>query len=83
MSFKFRQLDPKSRRLIAAGNLCLAAGLLILNLPHPANQTERNWFHGIGGFLIGLSISISLSALFVARRCNWIDRAEHNSPVAH
>ncbi len=70
MGFYHRQLDPKTKRLIAIGNLSLAIGLLLLNFPHPSGQIERNWLHGVGGFLLGLSITINLYAFRFARRCS-------------
>lgn len=67
MSLKFRQLDRKSRRLFAIADLCLPAGLILLILLHPASQLERNWLHGVAGFLLGLSITINLFGLRRAR----------------
>jgi hypothetical protein len=83
MSYSFRHLDPRTRRLIAVGSLCLALGLILLNLLHPASQIERNWLHGIGGFFVGFSIAVNLSALLIVRRCNWARNPDENSPVLH
>jgi Zn-dependent protease len=64
-----RLLDKKTRRLMAIGNISLVIGLLLWLFVHPSGQMERNWFHGVCGFLLGLSITINLFGLWVARRC--------------
>jgi len=69
MSFTYRNLDSKARRLIAIGNLCMAVGLLLMLFVHPSGNTGRNWLHAVTGFLLGLSIAINLFAFSFARRC--------------
>jgi hypothetical protein len=62
------QLDTRTKRLMAIGNLCLVAALLLWNFVHPSSQIQKDWLHGIYGFLMGLSITINLCALRFARR---------------
>jgi len=64
-----RLLDRKTRRLMAIGNISLVIGLLLWLFVHSSGQMERNWLHGVCGFLLGLSITINLFGLWVARRC--------------
>jgi hypothetical protein len=64
-----RQLDPKVRRRVALGNVCLALGLVLFFFVHPANQTLLNITHGVSGLLLGISIGINLFAWRLARRC--------------
>jgi type II secretory pathway component PulM len=81
MSLDFRQLDPKTRRLVAIGNLCLVAGLLLWLFVHPSSQLSNTWLHAIYGFLLGLSTAINLSAVVIARRCNRPENPRGNSLV--
>jgi hypothetical protein len=69
MGLSHRQLDPKTRRLLAIGNLCLAAGLLLWNFARPSSKIEQDWLHGVCGMLLGISIGINLFGLRFARRC--------------
>ena len=69
MLFPSRRLDPKTRRLLAIGNIALVSGLLLWLFVHPAGQIERNWLHAVCGFLLGLSVTINLMELVFARRC--------------
>jgi uncharacterized membrane protein len=64
-----RRLDPKSRLALGIGNFSLAAGLLMLNSSHPSSQIARNWLHGVGGMLLGISIGVNLMRLIANRRC--------------
>jgi hypothetical protein len=69
MCVPYRQLDPKTRRLVAIGNLCLVIGLLLWNFVHPSSQIEKNWLDGVTGLLMGLSIGINLFAFRFAQSC--------------
>jgi hypothetical protein len=64
-----RLLDKKTRRLMALANISLVIGLLLWLLVHPTGQFERNCLHAASGFLLGLSITISLYRLKFAHRC--------------
>lgn len=64
-----KQLDRRTRRLIAAGNLAMAIGLILFNFVHPGGALERDCLHGVAGMLLGVSIGINLFALRFARRC--------------
>jgi hypothetical protein len=68
MCLSNRQLDANTKHLMSIGNLCLVAGLLLWNFVHPSSQIQKDWLHGIYGFLMGLSITINLCALRFARR---------------
>jgi hypothetical protein len=69
MGIPNRQLDPKTRRLLAIGNISLVVGLLLWLFVHPSGQIEKNWLHAVCGFLLGLSATINLMGLVFARRC--------------
>jgi hypothetical protein len=69
MWMRNRQLDPKTRRWMALGNISLVIGLLLWMFVHPAGQTAKDWHDGVCGFLLGLSITINLFGLRRARRC--------------
>ena len=54
-----RQLDPKSRRIMAAGNLCLASSLLPpLLYEHGFGHRYRVLFDGLRFLLVGLAIGL-------------------------
>jgi len=69
MHFGNRQLDRRTRRLIAVGNLATAVGLSLFIFVHPGGALERNCLHAVAGMLLGVSIGINLFALRFARRC--------------
>ncbi len=60
--------DKKTRRLTALANFSLVFGLALWLLVHPTVQIEKNWLHGICGFLLGFSITVNLIGLRCARR---------------
>jgi type II secretory pathway component PulM len=66
----FRQLDSRTRRLMALGNACLAVGLMLYTFVHPSSQGARDLTQRFSGLLLGVSIWISLFALRFARRCS-------------
>jgi hypothetical protein len=81
MSYRFRQLDPKTRCLVAIGNFGLAVGLILLITLHPASQFERNCLHAICGFFLGFSVVINLCALTGAGRCKSLRNPQQDSPA--
>jgi hypothetical protein len=70
MCVPYSQHAPRIRRVLAIGNLCLVAGLLLWNFARPANQIQQNLLHGLTGLLIGFSITVNLCMLRFARRPN-------------
>jgi hypothetical protein len=68
MSAFFRQLDPKTRYLMATGNLLLALALVVRNFTQ-AFSARHPWFDGVCGLFFGISIGINLFALRRVRRC--------------
>jgi hypothetical protein len=68
MSACFRQLDPRARRLMVAGNLSLALALVLWNFTQHF-RTRYPWFDGVCGFFFGVSIAINLLTLRRVRRC--------------
>jgi len=68
MCIPARRLDPKTRRSLVLGNLCLAAGLLLWSF-HASIPIQQTWLHGVCGLLLGISIGVNLSAVRCARRC--------------
>jgi hypothetical protein len=59
MCLRRRQLDPKSRRIFAAGNVCFSSGL-ILTLFFEQGFSHRHpaLFDGIRFLLVGCAISL-------------------------
>jgi hypothetical protein len=68
MPFRIREMDAKSRRLMAIGNFSLAVGILLGQFVHPSSQSARNWLHGISGLLIGFSLATNFSVLLRSPR---------------
>jgi len=68
MSTCFRQLDPRTRRLMVAGNLALALALVLWNFTRHFSA-RYPWFDGVYGFFLGISIGINLFTVLRARRC--------------
>jgi hypothetical protein len=60
--------SPRRQKLAALANLCLAIGLLLPMIFHPAGQAALNVLHFVRGLLIGLSLSVNLGVLWKARR---------------
>jgi Flp pilus assembly protein TadB len=50
-------------------NISLVIGILLLYFVHPAGQVEGNWCHGVGGLMLGLSITVNLFGLLLVKRC--------------
>jgi uncharacterized membrane protein YccC len=69
MSFRLRQLDAKTRRIMALANACLAIGLLLRLFVHPAHAMARDWLDAVIGCLLGFSVVVNLFGLRSARRC--------------
>jgi hypothetical protein len=63
-----RNLDPKSRRMLAIGCACLSIGLTLRILIHPSTPGTKIFVHVVVGLLIGLSIGLNLFALDLTRR---------------
>jgi peptidoglycan/LPS O-acetylase OafA/YrhL len=57
-------INPKSRKLFVMASVCLAVGLLLPMLFHPAAQPARNLLHFVCGLLLGLSLSVNLALLW-------------------
>ncbi len=55
------EINSKSRKLFAMASVCLAVGLLLPMLFHPAAQPPRNLLHFVCGVLLGLSMSVNLA----------------------
>jgi len=53
-----RQLDPKSRRLMAAGNLCLASGLMLTLFAEGFGHRHPAIYDGLRFLLMGLAIGM-------------------------
>ena len=56
--FSRRQLDPKPRRIFAAGNLCLASGLMLTHFEVGFGHRHPALFIGLRFLLIGCAISL-------------------------
>ncbi|MDR3751919.1 MAG: hypothetical protein P4K94_10580 [Terracidiphilus sp.] len=68
MCIRSRHLDPKTRRSMVLGNLCLVIGLLLWDF-HASIPIQRTWLDAVCGLLLGISIGVNLSAVRCARRC--------------
>lgn len=65
MCLRRRQLDPRSRRIFAAGNLCLTTGLMLtLFFEKGFGHRHPAVFDGLRFLLIGAAISL----LFMSAR---------------
>ena len=53
---------------LAVGILCLAVGLMLTLFLHPAKGPALNLLHFVSGLLIGISLSVTLMALWKAAR---------------
>ncbi len=53
-----RQLDPKTRRLMAAGNLCLASGLMLTFFAGGFGHRYPAIYDGLRFLLMGLAIGL-------------------------
>jgi hypothetical protein len=51
-----RTWDGKTRRIYAAGNLCLLSAMLLTQLGGNWNEQHRDWFDFVRGLLLGLAI---------------------------
>lgn len=67
MCVPYSQHDPRTRNLLAIGNICLIAGLLLWNFALPDSQIQKNWLHGLTGLLMGFSITVNLCVLRFTR----------------
>ena len=56
--FRRRQLDPKSRRIFAAGNLCLASGLMLTHFEVGFGHRHPALFVGLRFLLMGCAICL-------------------------
>jgi hypothetical protein len=63
--FRRRQLDPKSRRMFAAGNLCLASGLMLTHFADGFGHRHPAIYHSLYFLLMGCAIGLFY---WVARR---------------
>jgi hypothetical protein len=59
-----REINPKSRRLVALASAWLAIGLVLPMVLHPSGQSSRNLLHFVCGLLIGMSLSINLGMVW-------------------
>jgi len=63
MCLRRRQLDPQSRRIYAAGNVCLSSGLILtLFLEEGFGHRHPAVFDGLRFLLIGCAIVLLLRA---------------------
>lgn len=67
MCLTAQEKSTKARRMMKAGYLCLAAGLLLQQFAHPSGATAQNWLHGVIGFLMGISIVAMLAGVRFSR----------------
>ncbi|MGA3160077.1 MAG: hypothetical protein ABSC77_02590 [Terracidiphilus sp.] len=58
MCLRHRQLDSRSRRIFAAGNLCLASGLMLTHFKVGFGHRHPAFYDGLRLLLMGLAISL-------------------------
>jgi hypothetical protein len=58
-----RNLSPKARRFLIAGNLCLVFSLLLSHFAQRLGPQHANLSDALRGFLIGLSITFNIAAI--------------------
>ena len=66
MLLRARSVKPSA--LIGAGQLALAAGLVLERFAHPAADFWQGFVAGLTGVLIGLSLVLNLRGLILARQ---------------
>jgi hypothetical protein len=54
--------------MIAFGSLCLAIGLLLPMIFHPAGASEINLLHFFRGLLLGLAITVNFGVVWKTSR---------------
>jgi len=59
----------KARAYRVAGNLCLAAGLILWNFTGHSHGPWQSGLHALCGLLFGIAIGVNLSGLLCVRRC--------------
>jgi len=64
-----RQLDPKTRRLMATGNLCLASGLMLTLFADGFGYRHPAIYDGLRFLLIGLAIGLIVWSVRRNRGC--------------
>ncbi len=64
-----RNLSSKARRFLVAGNLCLAAGLVLSIFSRHLAPQHANLYDALRGFLIGLSIAFNIAVLRMRANC--------------
>jgi hypothetical protein len=72
MCVAYRLNTSRSRRLCALGNGCLAAGLILFQLVHPAGALGRDFAHAAAGFLVGISMALNLFGMHAVCHRNEI-----------
>ena len=58
MCLRRRQLDPKSRRIFAAGNLCLVSSLMLTDFNEGFSHRHAALFDGLRVLLIGCAVCL-------------------------
>lgn len=58
MCLSRRQLDPKSRRIFAAGNLCLSSGLMLSLFAQGIGHRYPAIYNGLRFVLLGCAIGL-------------------------
>ena len=60
--------SKKMGALMPIGMLCLAVGLLLPRIIHPASTAGADFQHAATGFLLGLSIVFNLAGVWKGRQ---------------
>ncbi|MFP5237738.1 MAG: hypothetical protein ACLGSD_17720 [Acidobacteriota bacterium] len=58
-----RNMDSKTRNIMASANLCLVTALVLWLLVHPASHGFKDAIHFLCGLLLGVSIALNLHAI--------------------
>ncbi|MDR3724677.1 MAG: hypothetical protein P4K83_09355 [Terracidiphilus sp.] len=65
-----RKCDPKTRRYMAVGNLCLAAGCSLTIFAKGFGEAHPALYGGLRGLFLGLAIVFLFCAGRMARHCD-------------
>ena len=69
MNARFRNLNPRARRLMVVGNAALVMAIGLWSFARTAERSTHVWLDFACGLLFGISIASNLAALRLSRPC--------------
>lgn len=67
MMFRNQLKDPKTRRWLPVGILCVMCSLFAMNFFHPTGKFAQGWFDASCGLALGIGIGIHLMVMIRIR----------------